>query len=263
MVPLARVRASQLHQCGANGTDPTEAVIQATLDLIAMGQGSSDLLALADKVSMVSQMPDVQVNATLPAQDSSSTINTTARVEVTADPLYRTAAPDSNTNRIALVSGPSHRGHRANSFRMSANDVPEQLVLHGISDEDVPAMLAQFRKRVELKGDLHFPPPEIDDRAVRFLPLLLKSVALKTYSQLTLGTLEWRSENTLSIMKLHRMDVNPVAPRSWSDWVEALTAMFAPPNLLANLCREIATLRQRDEKHPGENVDQYALRPYK
>ena len=32
------------------------------------------------------------------------------------------------------------------------------------------------------------------------------------------------------------------------------------PNLLANLCREIVTLRQRDEKHPGENVDQYALR---
>ena len=117
-----------------------------------------------------------------------------------------------------------------------------------------------FRKRVELKGDLHVPPSEIDSRAVRFLPLLLKSVALETYSQLTLGTLEWRSENTLSNLRLHRMDVTPVAPRSWSDWVEALTAMFAPPNLLANLCRDIATLRQRDDKHPGENVDQYALR---
>ena len=42
--------------------------------------------------------------------------------------------------------------------------------------------------------------------------------------------------------------------------MEALTAMFAPSNLLANLCREIATLRQYDKKHPGENVDQYALR---
>ena len=42
--------------------------------------------------------------------------------------------------------------------------------------------------------------------------------------------------------------------------MEALTAMFAPPNLLANLCREIATLRQSDEKHLRENVDQYALR---
>ena len=60
MVPLARVRASQLHQCVAKGTDPREAFVQATLDLIAMGQGPSDPLALADKVSMVSQMPEVQ-----------------------------------------------------------------------------------------------------------------------------------------------------------------------------------------------------------
>ena len=260
MAPLARVRASQLHQCVANGTEPPEAVIQATLDLITMGQGPFDPVALADKVSMVSQMPEVQTNVTLPAQDSSSSINTTAREEVTADPLYRTVAPESNTSPIALVSGPTHLGHHANSFRMSANDVPEQLVLHGTSDEDVQAMLAQFRKRVELKDDLHVPPSEIDNRAVRFLPLLLKSVGLETCSQLTLGTLEWRSENTLSNMKLLRMNVTPVAPRSWSDWVETLTAMFAPPTLLANLCRAIVTLRQRDGKHPGENVDQCALR---
>ena len=210
---------------------------------------------------MVSQTPDVQVNATLPAQDSSSSINTTARAEMAANPLNRAGAYNSNTSRTALVSISNHMGkHHANSFRMSANDVPKQLVLRGTSDEDVPATLAQFRKRVELKGDLHVPPPEIDNRAVRFHPLLLKSVALETYSQLTLGTLEWRSENTLSNLKLHRMDVTPVAPRSWSDWVEALTAMFAPPNLLENLCQEIAILRQSDKQHPGENIDQYALR---
>ena len=104
---------------------------------------------------------------------------------------------------------------------MSANVVPEQLALYGTSEEDVPAMLAQFRKRVELKGDLHVPPSEIDNRAVRFLPLLLKSVALDTYSELTLGTLERRSGGTVSSMKLHWMIVTPVAPRSWREWVEA------------------------------------------
>ena len=150
--------------------------------------------------------------------------------------------------------------HHANYFRMSANDVPEQHVLRGTSGQDVPAILAQFRKRAELKGDLHVSPPEIDNRAVRFLPLLLESVVLETYSQLTLGLLEWRSESTLFNLKIHQMDVTPVAPRSWSNWVEALTEMFAPPNLLANLCRDIATLRQSDEKHPGENVDRYTLR---
>ena len=39
-----------------------------------MGEGPSDPLALADKVFMVSQTPNVQVNATLPAQDSSNSI---------------------------------------------------------------------------------------------------------------------------------------------------------------------------------------------
>ena len=261
MVPLARVRASQLHQCIAKGTEPTEAVVQATLGLIVVGQGPPDPLALTGKALMVSQTPDAQLNAVVPAQDSSSSINTTARAEVTADSLYTVLAYDSNTSPTVLMPGLNHKGqHHANSFQISANDVPEQPVLRGTSDEDVPAILAQFWKGVELKADLHVPPPEIDNRAVRFLPLLLKSVALETCSQLILGVLEWRSENTLSNLKLHQMDVTPVAPRSWSEWVEALTAMFTPPNFLANLCGEIATLWQSDEKHPGENVDQYALR---
>ena len=42
--------------------------------------------------------------------------------------------------------------------------------------------------------------------------------------------------------------------------MEAFTAMFAPLYILANLCREIAKLRQSDEKYSGENIDQYALR---
>ena len=82
MGPLARVRASQLQQCLAKGSEPTEAVIQATLDLIAVGQGPADPLALANKVSMVSQTPDLQLNATVPAQDSSSSFNTTAQIQI-------------------------------------------------------------------------------------------------------------------------------------------------------------------------------------
>ena len=80
---------------------------------------------------------------------------------------------------------------------MSADDIPEQLVLRGTSDEDVPAIPTQFWKRVEVMGDLRVPLEAIDKRAVHFLPILLKSVALETYSQLTLGTLEWQSEKTL------------------------------------------------------------------
>ena len=138
---------------------------------------------------MLSHTPDVQLNANVPAQDSCSSFNTTARAGKTAGSLYTTIADNSNTSSTVLMSGcrPKHIGHtqyQANSFQMSANDVPEQLVLRGTSDEDVPAILAQFRKRVELKGDLHVPSPEIDKRVIRFLPRLLKSVALETWSQL-------------------------------------------------------------------------------
>ena len=143
---------------------------------------------------------------------------------------------------------------------MAANDIPEQLVLRGASDEDVPAILTQFRKRVELKGDLHVPSEEINKRAVRFLQLLLGSVALETYSQLTLGTREWRSKNTLAELRVRQIGVAPVAPQTCIDWVEALTVMFAPPDLLSNSCGEIATIRQCGTEQPGQNVDQYALR---
>ena len=111
---------------------------------------------------------------------------------------------------------------------MSANDIPEQLVLRGTSDEDVPPIPSQFRKRVELKGDLHTPSEEINERAVRFPSLLLKNVALETYTQLILGTLEPRSENNLAEHRVRQIGVAHFAPHTWSDWVEALTATFAP-----------------------------------
>ena len=98
MGPLARVRATQLQQCLAKGSEPTIAVVQATFDLIAMDQGPADPLSFADNVSMVSHTPDVQLNATVPAQDSSSSFNTTARAEVTARSLYTTIADNSNTS---------------------------------------------------------------------------------------------------------------------------------------------------------------------
>ena len=104
MAPLARIRASQLQKCIADGTEPQETIIQAALDLIALGKGPSDPAALSDKVSMVSQMPDVQTKATLPAQDSSSTINTTACAEVTTNPLYQAITPDSHSNSTVNVN---------------------------------------------------------------------------------------------------------------------------------------------------------------
>ena len=96
---------------------------------------------------------------------------------------------------------------------MTAGDIPEQLVLRGTSDEDVPSILAQFLKRVELKVDVHVPFEVINGRAVRFLPLLSENVTLEIYCQLVMGTLEWWSENTLQNSRYVRSTLSPSHPR--------------------------------------------------
>ena len=57
-----------------------------------------------------------------------------------------------------------------------------------------------------------------------------------------------------------RLTLPLLHPRLWRDWVKTLTAMFAPPNLLSNSCRETAPIKQGGTEHPGESVGQYALR---
>ena len=57
---------------------------------------------------------------------------------------------------------------------MSAGDIPIQLVLRGTIYEDVPSVLAQFQNRVKPEGGLYVRFKEMDNRAVRFLPLLFK-----------------------------------------------------------------------------------------
>ena len=51
MVSLARLRVSQIQRCLVTGREPTEAIIQATLDIISVGQGPAGSTTLADKVS--------------------------------------------------------------------------------------------------------------------------------------------------------------------------------------------------------------------
>ena len=54
IISIARVRASQLQQCLSTGREPSKGTIQATLDLISLGQEPSGRTNLADKVSTVS-----------------------------------------------------------------------------------------------------------------------------------------------------------------------------------------------------------------
>ena len=75
-----------------------------------------------------------------------------------------------------------------------------------------------------------------------------------------MDTLEWRSEYALAELRVRQIDVSPVVPHTCSDWVEALTTMFAPPYLLSNLCRDVTSVRQGGTENFGESADQHALR---
>ena len=75
MISVAPVRASQLEQYLVTGREPSEGTIQATLDLISLGQESSGLTHLADKVSTVShtfKCTSNQWSTAVPAQINSS-----------------------------------------------------------------------------------------------------------------------------------------------------------------------------------------------
>ena len=75
MISVAPVKVSQLEQCLVPGREPSEGTIQATLDLISLGQEPSVLTHLADKVSIVShtfKCTSNQPSTAVPAQINSS-----------------------------------------------------------------------------------------------------------------------------------------------------------------------------------------------
>ena len=53
-ISVARIRAAQLQRCLVTGREPAKRRIQATLDLISLGQDTTGLANLVDKVSTVS-----------------------------------------------------------------------------------------------------------------------------------------------------------------------------------------------------------------
>ena len=126
---LARVRASQLQQ--ATGKEPSEGTIQATLDLISLGQEPSRSISLADKVSTLSHTLEYtsnQPSTAVPPQMNSSRrgLTPTADAETTGS-LY-TAIANSGNIFPQLTRNPiseyTHSQHQVTSFRMSANDTP-------------------------------------------------------------------------------------------------------------------------------------------
>ena len=158
VISIARVRAYQLQQCLVTGREPPEDTIQAPLDLISMGQEPSGLTNVADKVSTVSHTLEFTSNQ--PSSPISAKINSSRRgrtptadaeiASVQANSLYTAIASGNDCPQVTRNSILEYTSsqQQLTSFYMSAKDIPEQLVLRGTSNEDVPSYFTQFGNRV-------------------------------------------------------------------------------------------------------------------
>ena len=96
-------------------------------------------------------------------------------------------------------------------------------------------MLTQYRARVKLASVAADNPPEsvVDQRAIQFLPFVLRDAAYDSLMQLIEGTLEWRSENRLTALRTAGQTVRPRAPTSWEEYCHAFTFLFSAPNRIS------------------------------
>ena len=147
----------------------------------------------------------------------------------------------------------------AHKFHFKQNDLPNEIVFSGKPGErDVIEVLTQYRARVKLASVAADNPPEsvVDQRAIQFLPFVLRDAAYDSLMQLIEGTLEWRSENRLTALRTAGQTVRPRAPTSWEEYCHAFTFLFSAPNRISVLAREIATIKQTE----GQSVDTYSLK---
>ena len=145
----------------------------------------------------------------------------------------------------------------AHKFHFKQNDLPKEIVFSGKPGErDVIEVLTQYRARVKLASVAADNPPEsvVDQRAIQFLPFVLRDAAYDSLMQLIEGTLEWRSENRLTALRTAGQTVRPRAPTSWEEYCHAFTFLFSAPNRISVLAREIATIKQTE----GQSVDTYS-----
>ena len=86
----------------------------------------------------------------------------------------------------------------AHKFHFKQDDLAKEIVFSGKPGErDVIEVLTQYRARVKLASVAADNPPEsvVDQKAIQFLPFVLRDAAYDSLMQLIEGTLEWRSEN--------------------------------------------------------------------
>lgn len=178
-------------------------------------------------------------------------------MSATASPASPPISPVFNTSHSETGAQPSTHttGGHARFFLKQA-DLPDGLTYSAEPKQDIVEILEEYRTFVKLSSADGCPEHVVDQRAVKFLPRLLRGAAYDSLSQLALGSLEWRTESQLAMLRSNGINPRPVAPSNWSEYCLALSFLFSAPNRISVLAREIATLKQAAD----QSVDAYALK---
>ena len=199
-----------------------------------------------------SSTPTPRERTTNTSVTPSSSNNTTSGAQLQVFPATAETTAVPSTAEISTAVPTRNPVH----FVMKQSDLPKDLILTGAQTEDVVETLTIFRARVRLNSTDASSEAVVTQRAIKYLPLLVRDAAADSLQQLLSNSLEWRTEAQLATLRANGSDMTVKAPQSWEDWVNAFTTLFAPANRMSLLAREFATLKQ-DAK---QSVDTYALK---
>lgn len=176
--------------------------------------------------------------------------------ENTAVPLVHTQPSPASTSHEDLLqhflAPRDHMQQRTNvfptdnishqRFTLKANDLPPSLKLEGLASEDVPEKMALYRAHIALLSPDNPNEATVDHRAIKHLALFVRGAAAQSVSLILSSSLEWRPGTVLEPMRVRGERITISPPRTWTDWVTALTTLFAPANRISILARDVMTL---------------------
>ena len=116
--------------------------------------------------------------------------------------------------------------------------------------------MAQYRTHVRLSLPENTSEAILDRRAIKNLHLITVGAAAESLDLILSSDLEWRPEQQLAALRTRGEQVTITPPRTWKDWVTAMTTLFAPANRIALLARDVMTLQAK----PKESVDLFSIR---
>ena len=197
----------------------------------------------------------LSAEAALPAVGSASP--RVARPSVLPTPAPHTSPSVPQNNSVNPVANTVHQGSVSSKrFTLKNADLPADLKLEGLSSEDVPEKMTLYKAHIRLLSPDDVSEETINHRAIKHLALFVKGAAAKSLSLMLSNALEWRSEAQLAVLRSEGVRITPRSPRTWEEWVNAFTTLFAPANRISLLARDVMTLQAKSD----EPVDEYALR---